>query len=107
MNPPPNDRSSTLYSSRAGRGSRRELEFLGINGMGDIDPTAHRGETKQEKEARKLEKERLLRGRERDRSMREEGVDGGYLVTLGTYVGPEDFSKVVVRQLQVRIYTRI
>lgn len=34
--------------------------------------------------------------------MQEEGVDGGYLVTLGTYIGPEDYSKPVVRQLQVR-----
>lgn len=34
--------------------------------------------------------------------MREEGVDGGYLVTLGTYIGAEDYSKPVVRQLQVR-----
>lgn len=33
--------------------------------------------------------------------MREEGVDGGYLVTLGTYTGPEDYSKPVVRQLQI------
>lgn len=34
--------------------------------------------------------------------MRDEAVDGGYLVTLGTYTGPEDFSKTVVRQLMVR-----
>lgn len=33
--------------------------------------------------------------------MREEGVDGGYLVTLGTYTGPEDFSKTIVRQLMI------
>ncbi|EKG20581.1 Protein SIP5 [Macrophomina phaseolina MS6] len=33
--------------------------------------------------------------------MREEGVDGGYLVTLGTYTGPEDFSKPIVRQLMI------
>lgn len=32
--------------------------------------------------------------------MKEEHVDGGYLVTLGTYTGTEDFSKPVVRQLQ-------
>jgi hypothetical protein len=35
--------------------------------------------------------------------MREEHVDGGYLVTLGTYMGTEDYSKPVVRQLQVSI----
>lgn len=40
---------------------------------------------------------------ERERSLKEEGVDGGYLVTLGTYTGPEDFSKPIVRQLMVRL----
>ena len=39
--------------------------------------------------------------KERERSMREEQVDGGYLVTLGVYNGIEDFNKQVVRQLQV------
>jgi hypothetical protein len=58
-----------------------------------------RRETRVEREARKLEKERLAREKERERSMKEESVDGGYLVTLGTYTGPEDFSKPVVRQL--------
>ncbi|KAJ4862086.1 hypothetical protein T069G_03040 [Trichoderma breve] len=48
-------------------------------------PFEHR-ETKQEREARKLEQEH---------------VDGGYLVTMGTYVGTEDFNKAVVRQLQI------
>lgn len=33
--------------------------------------------------------------------MREEHVDGGYLVTLGTYVGSEDYNKQIVRQLQI------
>jgi hypothetical protein len=33
--------------------------------------------------------------------LKEEGVDGGYLVTLGTYTGTEDFSKPIVRQLMV------
>jgi len=55
-----------------------------------------------EREQRKLEKERKAREAERERSMKEEGVDCGFLVTLGTYTGPEDFSKPVVRQLQVR-----
>ena len=36
--------------------------------------------------------------------MREENVDGGYLVTLGTYTGPEDFNKAAVRQLMVSLY---
>lgn len=60
-----------------------------------------RRETKAEREARKLEKERQQRAQDRERSIKEEGVDGGFLVTLGTYTGPEDFSKAVVRQLQV------
>ena len=34
--------------------------------------------------------------------MREEHVDGGYLVTQGVYVGPEDFNKAIVRQFMVR-----
>ena len=41
--------------------------------------------------------------KERERSLKEEHVDGGYLVTLGTYIGPEDFNKGIVRQLQVCI----
>ncbi|UKZ76202.1 hypothetical protein TrVFT333_003899 [Trichoderma virens FT-333] len=63
-------------------------------------PFEHR-ETKQEREARKLERERLQRAQDRERSIREEHVDGGYLVTMGTYVGTEDFNKAVVRQLQI------
>ncbi|KAL6820537.1 hypothetical protein V8C40DRAFT_250691 [Trichoderma camerunense] len=63
-------------------------------------PFEHR-ETKQEREARKLERERIQRAQDRERSIREEHVDGGYLVTMGTYVGTEDFNKAVVRQLQI------
>jgi len=48
-----------------------------------------------------LEKERVLRERERERSMREESVDGGYLVTQGVYTGIEDYNKSVTRQLMV------
>ena len=33
--------------------------------------------------------------------MREEHVDGGYLVTQGVYTGIEDYNKGVVRQLMV------
>ena len=72
-----------------------------MGGTGEVDPSGQRRETKQEREARKLEKERVVRARERERSLREESVDGGYLVTLGTYVGIEDYSKSTVRQLQV------
>ena len=63
--------------------------------------TEWRKETKQEREARKLEKERVARAKERERSMKEEHVDGGYLVTQGTYTGTEDFNKGIVRQLMV------
>lgn len=100
-----------MYASRSGRGSRADLSFLHIGARErerdsrDSDkevPPEPRRETKQEREARKLEKERIARDKERERSMRDEAVDGGYLVTLGTYTGPEDFSKTVVRQLMVR-----
>jgi hypothetical protein len=48
-----------------------------------------------------LKKEREAREKERERSVREENVDGGYLVTMGVYTGTEDFSKPTVRQLMV------
>ncbi|GAM84168.1 hypothetical protein ANO11243_021610 [Dothideomycetidae sp. 11243] len=106
---PPERQSSagfvqTLYgpSGRAARtGSRSDLAFS--FGLGDRDATTpeQRRETKQEREARKLEKERVEREKEREKSLKEEHVDGGYLVTLGTYTGPEDFNKAVVRQLQI------
>lgn len=100
---PPGERS--VYSSRHGRGSRHDLSFLHL-GSRDRDsereaPPEPKRETKQEREARKLERERIAREKERERSVREENVDGGFLVTLGTYTGPEDFNKVVVRQLMV------
>jgi hypothetical protein len=92
---------SGVYNSRTNRGS---TSFLGI-GSSTTEPRdpalEPRRETKAEREARKLEKERVIRGQERERSLREEGVDGGFLVTLGVYTGPEDFSKPTVRQLQV------
>ena len=99
--------SADASADRSRRFSRAELGFLGLTGSGrdrdrdrDDAPFVHR-ETRQEREARKLEKERQTRAKERERSTREEHVDGGYLVTLGTYTGTEDFSKPVVRQLQV------
>ncbi|KAH6616612.1 protein SIP5 [Boeremia exigua] len=102
------DRSGSgvgLYSARSGRGSRHDLSFLGIggsSGTAERDPALEpRRETKAEREARKLEKERVIRAQERERSIKEEGVDGAFLVTLGTYTGPEDFSKPTVRQLQI------
>ena len=95
--------ASAIYGiGRNGRGSRPDLSFLGLGGSSDRDPALEpRRETKAEREARKLEKERQQRAQDRERSIKEEGVDGGFLVTLGTYTGPEDFSKPVVRQLQV------
>lgn len=89
------------------RSSRAELNIFGLGGGSssrDRDrqdaPFEHR-ETRQEREARKLERERAARAKERERSIREENVDGGYLVTMGTYTGTEDFGKPVVRQLMV------
>lgn len=97
---------SGVYSSRNGRGSS---SFLGLGSSSEPrDPALEpRRETKAEREARKLEKERVLRAQERERSLREEGVDGGFLVTLGVYTGPEDFSKPIVRQLQVCMRTSL
>jgi hypothetical protein len=97
-----------LYSSRANRGSRPDLSFLGLGSSSHTpDPPEVRRETKQEREARKLEKERAAREKERERSMKEEHVDGGYLVTQGVYTGTEDFNKAVVRQLMVCICLRV
>ena len=99
----PVDRQPThVYSSRTGRGSRPDLSFLGI-GSSSHNEVPERRETKQEREARKLEKERVARVKERETSLKEEHVDGGYLVTMGVYTGPEDFNKVIVRQLMVRM----
>jgi hypothetical protein len=99
---------SDRYERARNRVSRADLGgnlggFLGIAGHASgSQPPYERKETRQEREARRLERERQMRLIERERSMKEEHVDGGYLVTLGTYVGPEDFSKPMVRQLQVR-----
>lgn len=86
-------------------GSRSDLRFLHLGGGGNSDRDGanqeQRRETKQEREARKQAKDRAAREQERERSLREEHIDGGFLVTLGTYTGPEDFSKPIVRQLQV------
>jgi hypothetical protein len=105
---PGHDRSANnpYGNSRRDRGSRPDLSLLGFRSTdhAERDPALEpRRETKAEREARKLERERILRAQERERSLKEEGVDGGYLVTLGVYTGPEDFSKPVVRQLQVRL----
>ncbi|KAI1427780.1 hypothetical protein F5Y12DRAFT_711702 [Xylaria sp. FL1777] len=104
--------TGTLGSGRHGefpgarRSSRPDLSPLGVAVLGSSgarhqDAPFERRETKQEREARKLEKERAARIKERERSMKEEHVDGGYLVTMGIYTASEDFSKPVVRQLQI------
>ncbi|KAL8766970.1 MAG: hypothetical protein Q9209_006382 [Squamulea sp. 1 TL-2023] len=102
--PPGESSSQLLYSSRTGRGSRPDLSALLGLGNHPSEESASietRRETKQEREARKLEKDRMARAKERERSMREEHVDGGYLVTQGVYSGIEDFDKAVVRQLMI------
>ena len=94
--------SGEVQGSFSGNSRHRgpDLSLLGIAPERDaaLEP---RRETKQEREARRRERERAARLKERERSMKEEHVDGGYLVTQGVYVGPEDFSKTVVRQLMV------
>ncbi|KAI2635230.1 hypothetical protein GGS21DRAFT_490443 [Xylaria nigripes] len=99
-------RHGEFLSSR--RSSRAELSPLGValvsassSSSRQQDVPFERRETKQEREARKLEKERATRIRERERSIQEEHVDGGYLVTMGIYTASEDFNKPVVRQLQI------
>ncbi|RMZ90033.1 hypothetical protein DV736_g2743, partial [Chaetothyriales sp. CBS 134916] len=89
--------------ARQRRGSRTDFSFLGIGATSEQDGVSleTRRENKQEREARKLERERQGRLKERARSMREESVDGGYLVTQGVYVGLEDYNKAVVRQLMI------
>ena len=102
------DNNPVLSSHSAGRRSAApDFSFLGLSGGGgssDRDAaTEARKETRAEKEARKLEKERAARVKERERSMKKEHVDGGYLVTMGTYTALEDFNKLVVRQLIVSL----
>lgn len=88
------------YTSRNGRGSRRNL-VASLVGGGSNNEVPERKETRAEAKARRLERDRIARIEERERSIREEHVDGGYLVTMGVYIGPEDFNKAIVRQLMV------
>lgn len=107
--PPPGDRPPAIYSSRPARSSRSDLSamFGMTNGNHDNDVSGVEGrrESKQEREARKLERERVIRERDREHSMREEHVDGGYLVTQGVYTGIEDYNKGIVRLLMVGSYS--
>ncbi|KAJ4303907.1 SNF1-interacting protein [Collariella sp. IMI 366227] len=89
-------------SNRRNRVSRGDLGgILGLGPSGSSEQPQERRETKQEREARRAERERVARIAERERSIKEEHVDGGYLVTMGTYSSPEDFNKQIVRQLQI------
>ncbi|OLN94106.1 Protein SIP5 [Colletotrichum chlorophyti] len=96
--------SDRPHSRRQSRFSRADLNLLGLGAAGSStsanrdDAPYERRETRQEREARRLERERIAREKERERSMNEEHVDGGYLVTLGTYTGTEDFSKPVIER---------
>ena len=95
-----------MYSSRSGRGSQPNLSSLLGLGHGndrerDTETLEARRESKQERDQRRLERDRANREKERARSMRDENVDGGYLVTQGVYTGLEDFNKYIVRQLMV------
>lgn len=116
------DTTAPGYRSRAdefdyrvrNRMSRGDIGTLGLlagssrdrrGRNGDPDAPFEHRETRSEREARKLEKERAQRAKDREQSLREEHVDGGYLVTLGTYTGTEDFNKSVVRQLQVGLHS--
>ena len=104
--PASQDRSQShpIYNVRTGRESRPDLStLLGIRSGPPPEPPSleTRRASKQEREAKKLELERIARAKERERSMREEHVDGGYLVTQGVYTGTEDYHKGVVRQLVV------
>jgi hypothetical protein len=95
-----------INNSAAGAGAHGRDSSSGPSGRlneGAEEEPFQRKETRQERDARRREKHAALRMAERERSLRSEGVDGGYLVTLGTYTGPEDFSKPAVRQLQVRV----
>jgi hypothetical protein len=102
--PPDHNPSHPVYNVRTDRGSRPDLSTILDLHSGpppDIPTLETRRASKQEREARKLDVERAAREKERERSMKEEHVDGGYLVTQGVYTGIEDYNKGVVRQLMV------
>ncbi|PSR77024.1 hypothetical protein BD289DRAFT_509559 [Coniella lustricola] len=105
LDPSASSSSRHHQSSRTrNRTSRNDLgSLLGITHSNNSrTETSHeRRETRAEREARRLERERVNRIKDRERSIREESVDGGFLVTMGVYVGTEDFSKENVRHLQI------
>ncbi|KAK5654332.1 hypothetical protein OQA88_7510 [Cercophora sp. LCS_1] len=103
QNAPSQSQRGSTRRNRVSRGDLGGILGLGTpSGSGSHgDQQPERRETRQEREARRLERERIQRLAERERSMKEEHIDGGYLVTMGTYVGPEDFNKQIVRQLMI------
>ncbi|KAL8786921.1 MAG: hypothetical protein Q9195_008000 [Heterodermia aff. obscurata] len=106
IRPPGSQQQPPMYSSRSGRGSQPNLSSLLGLGHGnererDTEALEARRESKQERDQRRLERDRANREKERARSMRDESVDGGYLVTQGVYTGLEDFNKYIVRQLMI------
>jgi hypothetical protein len=95
-----NDRYLANHGGTRSR-HRGESNLFGSGQDRNSDAPEPRRETKVERDARRADRERQARLKEREWSMREESVDGGYLVTLGTYTGAEDFNKPIVRQLIV------
>ncbi|KAK6539954.1 SNF1-interacting protein [Orbilia ellipsospora] len=63
----------------------------------DDGPYKTREERRAEREAEKKKE----RDKERERSMAEESIDGGFLVTVGVYTGLEDYNIKIVRQLMI------
>ncbi|RVD87473.1 uncharacterized protein DFL_001707 [Arthrobotrys flagrans] len=99
--------SSSLRLGRRHRGENFEAALLGLNLAQHRDREREREreegpyKTREERRAEKEAERRKEREKERERSMAEESVDGGYLVTVGVYTGPEDYNLKVVRQLQI------
>lgn len=94
--------SDARYHAHHESSRHRAADISAFLGLSDREPMAEvRRETRQERDARKREKERIARLIEREHSMKTEHVDGGYLVSTGIYIGSEDWNKMIVRQLIV------
>ncbi|KAF3927037.1 hypothetical protein ABW21_db0208709 [Orbilia brochopaga] len=105
------ERNSGTSSLRIGGGRRHRADNFEAAILG-LTLTHHRErerereqdgpyKTREERRAEKEAERRKEREKERERSMAEESVDGGYLVTVGVYTGPEDYNLKIVRQLQI------
>ncbi|KAK6346333.1 SNF1-interacting protein [Orbilia blumenaviensis] len=99
--------TSSLRLGRRHRGENFEAALLGLSISQHREREREREreegpyKTREERRAEKEAERRKEREKERERSMAEESVDGGYLVTVGVYTGPEDYNLKVVRQLQI------